>query len=168
MPLKIDTETIRRLRDALIAKGQLEADQDGDSNVNVANQVEASMKRVSPFVETLYLVMIADGLIENSEKEAIRGAISLLTHGFLNQQALDTIMESCESEVSQHGVEARLQKIGTIVSADRQDREIAFTLAAAVALADHDLASQEGSLLESIAEWYGVSERRREEILQQF
>ncbi len=165
--MNIDTETIRRLRDALIANGRLEAVRAESDADGMMDRMQASINRVAPFVETLYLVMIADGHIESREKEAITGAISMLTHGFLAENALVGILQASEAEVSRCGVEGRLQMLGAILSADRQDREIAYTLAAAVALADNTLAQQEGSILDSIAEWYGVSQRRREEILRQ-
>ncbi|MEZ5489736.1 MAG: TerB family tellurite resistance protein [Gammaproteobacteria bacterium] len=167
MSLNFDTETIRRLRDALLAGSRAESTSSPGDAESASDRLQASMERAAPFVETMYLVMIADGQVERAEKQAIMGAISLLTHGLLQQSALDSILAASAGEVERHGVEARLQMIGAKISADRQDREIAFTLAAAVAMADEQLALQEGSLLESIAEWYGISHKRCNEILQQ-
>ncbi len=168
MTLTIDTTTIRRLRDALLAGSEAAAEQAADAAGKTNDRLQASIERAAPFVETMYLVMIADGQVQPAEKAAILGALSLLTHGYLDLQALERILEDSEAEVARHGVIARLQKIGSRVSARRQDREIAFTLAAAVALADNNVASQEHSLLESIAEWYGISEMRCRELLEQF
>jgi hypothetical protein len=69
--------------------------------------------------------------------------------------------------VAEFGVNHCLRDIGVRLSADRLDRETAFTLAAAVALADRHLLEQESSLMLSIAEWYGVSGKRAMQLLQQ-
>jgi tellurite resistance protein len=167
MTLQIDTETIRRLRDALIAGGRLDEPNEIPASDTSRGRRKASVGRVAPFVETMYLMMIADGHSLESEREAILGALSMLTHGFLDQSDLAGILSDSEAEAQRQGVEARLQAIGAQISASRQDREIAFTLAAAVAIADDEIAGQEHSLIESIAEWYGLSTRRCNEILQQ-
>ena len=73
-----------------------------------------------------------------------------------------------ERLVGEQGVGARLQAVGGRICADRTDRETAFTLAAAVALADNRLLDEESLLVGSIAEWYGISDRRCAQILQQF
>lgn len=167
MAIDIDTTTIRRLRDALITNGRLEASPESLSDKVIEDRLQASMARAAPFVETMYLVMVADGHEQESEKEAILGAVSMLTHGCLNIAELEKILQVSKQEIARQGVEGRLQVIGAQISADRQDREIAFTLAAATALADGHLASEEDTLIESIAEWYGISQKRCNEILQQ-
>lgn len=166
MTFNIDTQTIRRLRDALIENGRLGSDVPDSGQANDDRQ-QTAINRVAPFVETMYLVMIADGHEADTEKEVILGALSMLTHGFLDSTALDSIVEHSAKATENQGVEQRLQTIGAQISAQRQDRETAFTLAAAVALADEQLDHREDSLIESIAEWYGVSTKRCNEILQQ-
>ncbi|MBT8147013.1 MAG: hypothetical protein KJN90_09175, partial [Gammaproteobacteria bacterium] len=135
MAIDIDTTTIRRLRDALITNGRLETSPDERSDKVIEDRLQASMARAAPFVETMYLVMVADGHEQESEKEAILGAVSMLTHGCLNVAELEKILHTSKQEIARQGVEGRLQVIGAQISADRQDREIAFTLAAATALA---------------------------------
>jgi uncharacterized tellurite resistance protein B-like protein len=167
MNLELDTATMRRLRDALIAGGKLQATADVTDTPALDERALASIRRVEPFAETMFLMMMADGEAAETEKDAIRGALLLLTHGYIQPAVLDDIQHNCEAIVASQGVERRLQMIGARLSADKQDRETAFTLAAAVAVADATVASTESNLIDSIAEWYGISNRRRAEILQQ-
>ena len=167
MSLDIDTQTIRRLRDALVAGGRVSESADGTATKNIDARSQASINRVSPFAETMYLMMMADGDASESERDAIRGALQVLTHGLLDRSVLDDILKRCEVEAREQGVEARLQAIGARLCGDRLDRETAFTLAAAVAMADDQVVEQESLLVESIAEWYGISARRCTDILQQ-
>lgn len=163
--MDIDTQTIRRLRDALIAGGRVGTVQcEGDP----APGREASLTRVAPFVETMYLMMVIDEEHAETENAVIRGAMHTLTHGLLDDAALSAMLAGFAEQRASQGVEARLQAIGNRICADRIDRETGFTLAAAVALADAWVAPEELSLLESIGEWFGLSSRRRREILQQF
>ena len=165
MEFNIDTQTIRRLRDALIESGRLQGAK-STADEHPPERMQAAIKRVSPFVATMYLVMVADGHADASEKDAILGALNMLTHEFLDEDALASILSDAEKEVELRGVEGHLQIIGSQLGANRQDREIAFTLAAAVAMADSNLHAQENELIGRIAEWYGISNKRMEAILQ--
>jgi uncharacterized tellurite resistance protein B-like protein len=163
--MEINTQTIRRLRDALIEGGAQSAV--GSATVTTPGS-QASLERVAPFVETMFLMMQADGHQDASEEAAILGAMRTLTHGLLDDAELDSLLETCAERLAQQGVEARRQAVGNRICADRVDRETGFTLAAAIALADSEVAIEESALLVSIAEWYGISSRRRLEILGQF
>jgi uncharacterized tellurite resistance protein B-like protein len=163
--MEIDTQTIRRLRDALIEGGVQPAASNAAAS---APGRQASLERVAPFVETMFLMMVADGHHDANEEAAIRGAMRTLTHGLLDDAELDSLLEACAGRLAEQGVEARLQAVGNRICADRVDRETGFTLAAAIALADSEVAIEESALLVSIAEWYGISTRRRREILGQF
>ena len=168
--MTIDTTTIRRLRDALIANGRmalLPADEPNQGE-RADGKIQASVKRVAPFVETMYLMMIVDGELDQFEQDVIRGALRVLTHGVLREPELEQIIKRCEALAREQGVEARLEAVGSRLCADRMDREMAFSLAAAVAMADQTLAQEESSLVDSIAQWYGISSQRRAQILQQF
>ena len=163
--MDIDTQTIRRLRDALIEGGVQPA---GVNTAASGPGRRASLERVAPFVETMFLMMEADGHHDANEEAAIRGAMRTLTRSLLDDAELDSLLETCALRLAEQGVEARLQALGNRICADRVDRETGFTLAAAIALADSEVAIEESALLVSIAEWYGISARRRREILGQF
>ncbi len=165
--MNIDTDRIRRLRDALVEGGRLAYAVDSEGDRPPSRGTLAALERVAPFVETMYLMMMADGEREQPEQDAIR-AMRVLTHGLLDDGGLETLMQRFERQLHDQGVEARLQAIGGRICADRLDRETAFSLAAAMAVADDEVAKEESLLVASIAEWFGVSPRRSREILEEF
>ncbi|MEH6516050.1 MAG: TerB family tellurite resistance protein [Halioglobus sp.] len=165
--MNIDTQTIRRLKDALVASGGSGALPDSARSAQETG-TRAALERVTPFIETMYLVMMADGEATDTELDALRGALKILTQDLLDASTLVQVLLDCEQRMTSQGVEARLQAIGGKICADRSDRETALSLAAAVALADDSVAAEENELLHSIAEWFGVSDKRCRDILQQF
>ena len=102
------------------------------------------------------------------EQDAIRGALRILTQGLIDEGSLETLLREFPARLQRQGLQHRLQAIGSVVCANRRDRETALTLAAAVALADHAVTGEEGELVSSIAEWFGVSRKRCLELLAQF
>lgn len=166
--MNIDTATIQRLRDALLESGRPQPDEPTTDQAEAGSTREqAALRRFTPFAETMYLMMMVDGDQNTSELDSIRGAMRILTNDFLGDDALDDIFRRCGLNVARFGVNQCLRDIGARLSADRLDRETAFTLAAAVALADRQLLKQESSLMRSIAEWYGISGKRSLQLLQQ-
>jgi len=167
--MNIDTVTVRRLRDALLAGGRVSDDVSAERADRPRDRGrQAAMERVAPFVETMYLVMMVDGHADLQEELALRGALLTLTDGLLESALLDELLLHCRQLAADFGAEARLQSIGSRICANRMDRELAFSLAAAVALADDAVAVEESLILESISEWFGVSGSRRRELLQPF
>ena len=164
--MDIDTGTIRRLRDALIKGGRLSESVASTSVTDARHQ--AAVERVSPLVEVMYLMMVIDGDIGDDERTAIQGAIKMLTDGMIAGSELDQLLAGFSGLVEQQGVEGRLQAIGNRICRDRLDRETAFTLAAAVAVADGKVVEEETLLVNSIAEWFGISSQRCKEILRVF
>jgi tellurite resistance protein len=163
--MNIDTNTIRRLRDGLVKRGSISNDAELDADMPVLYQ-QAVLERFTPFAETMYLMMLIDGHADSVELDAIRGAMQILTDGTLDNEVLNGVFKRCAKKAEEYGVEGRLQFIGAHLSTDRVDRETAFSLAAAVAIADNKLEEVEIALMESIAEWYGISSKRCKEILQ--
>ncbi len=162
MSLDIDTDTIRRLRDALLAEADLQS-APGESHIDSRRQ--AALARVAPFAETMYLVMIADGHHAPEEIASLRGAIRILAGDLITAEDLDGLLASCEAAARERGPATLLQVLGSRLCADRSDRETAFTLAAAVALADDEVAEAEMALLDDVAEWFGVSSKRATQLL---
>ena len=168
--MEINTEAIRRLRDTLLFCDDLQnylADKPEDGVVAPTTTREAAfMRRVEPFAETMFLVMMADGDIADVERKALAGALHVLTDGNISFQQLDSMLDRFEDNVKQQGSEARLMQIGTRIGGEREDRETAFTLAAVVALADERFDVREHRVLEWVKEYFGVSNHRAEAVLQ--
>lgn len=163
--VNIDTAAIRRLRDALLESGRLDPAPESAGAGELEARRELAAKRVAPFVETMYLAMMADGAATAEEMVAVTSAARILTDGLLQEAQLEQLLAHCAAVASEHGVSSRLQMLGARLCADRMDRETAFSLAAAVAMADKQLDPRESELISDVAEWYGISSRRLGELL---
>lgn len=162
MSLHINSATIRRLRDALLEEGGLTSGPAADISCPMR---DAARARVAPFAETMYLVMLADGECAPQEMASVRGAIRMLTQGLLADSDLDDMLLRCDTAAQERGAGALLRALGSKLCAQRSDRETAFTLAAAVALADDTVTDEETAFMDEVAEWFGVSLRRAAELL---
>src|SRR5690348_7715120 len=87
--MRIETATIRRLRDALLQSGRrtdvLSPAFETLARAGILSDNErAALARVDPMVETLFLVMAADGKVHEDERAAVRGAVRGLTGDLLH------------------------------------------------------------------------------------
>lgn len=81
--MEIDTNTIRHLRNALLASGQAEQSPEGGpaGAARSDSMSHPSERRISPFVETIYLMTTSKGEMGATEHAVIRGALTVLTRG---------------------------------------------------------------------------------------
>lgn len=127
----------------------------------------AALSRVDPMAETLFLMMAADGKITVSERDALRGAIRGLAGDLLHEGTIQVMLEQYDRSLTTEGREARLRSLGALLSGVPAAAEGAFALAAAVALADDEVADEERALVEQIREWFGITSERASLILHQ-
>lgn len=167
--MNVDTAIIRRLRDALLEDGDLSRRVSGAAMGQVTTRARenAAVARFTPFAEIMYFVMMVDEEADIAEYETIRGAMRVLTDSLLPDTALEDIFQRCRERVGSYGVESCLQETAARLCADRQDRETAFTLAAAVALADDRVMPRELDLIADIAQWCGISSKRASALLEE-
>lgn len=167
----IETATIQRLRDALLQSGRRPSIVMSSAYETLASQgllsaeETAALERIDPLAETMFLMMAADGTLNDSEKDAIRGAIRGLTGNVLRSGIIDSMMKNYASKLETNGREHRLEEIADRLSEAPLEAETAFSLAAAVALADDYVADEENELINQLAEWFGIPKERAEEIL---
>ncbi len=156
--MDIDTATIQRVRDALLEAGR-SGTPVGDPAAGGGSVVHAqeTLERFSPFAETMFLVAMVDGHEDPAEIDALRGAMRMLTADQLADDVLTDIYQRCKHDLSQIGLDSYLERLGSTLARDRLDRETAFSLAAAVALADDSVHGAESELMGSIAEYFGIS-----------
>jgi uncharacterized tellurite resistance protein B-like protein len=162
--MNIDTDAIRRLRDHLLAHEENHGDLGADKAV--VGHKEALARRVDPFAETMYLVMIADGMPADVERRALVAAIDILTDGALSSRDIELMVNRFEENAGTVGAETRFAQLGSRICADRDDRETAFSLGAVIALADEEVDVSENRALKWIRQYYGVSERQAAQILE--
>lgn len=77
------------------------------------------------------------------------------------------MIENYQKRLAEQGRDARLQEIAEEIAEEPSEAEGAFALAAAVALADEEIADEENALINQLAEWFGISEERAGQILDQ-
>lgn len=169
--MRIQTATIARLRDALLQSGRrpslvLSPAYEVLARSGILSPEEtAAVERVDPIAETMYLMMVADGDVALIEQEALRGAIRGLTNNLVRSGTINVMIEAFAARVKEQGRESRLHEIAEALSDSPPEAECAFTLAAAVALADDAVADSENELINQLAEWFGIAPERASEIL---
>ncbi len=171
--MKIETATIRRLRDALLQSGRRESGVLSPAYETLARagllseEESDALHRIDPMAETLFLMIAADGKITDAERDAMRGAVRGLTGNLLHDGTIQVMFEEYERLLAAEGRDARLRRVGSRLSGHPSDAEGAFALAAAVALADDEVADEEQDLVEELATYFGISEERASLILDQ-
>jgi tellurite resistance protein len=171
--MKIETATIRRLSEALLQSGRrpsvvLSSAYETLTREGMLSPEEsAALTRVDPLAETMFLMMSADGKIADEERDAVRGAIRGLTDNLLRSGTINVMLENYEQRLAEQGRDARLHEIAEEISEEPSEAEGAFALAAAVALADDEIADEEDEFINQLADWFGIAEERATEILDQ-
>lgn len=169
--MKIETATIQRLSSALLQSGRRPSMVVSPAYETLARQgllsaeESAALERVDPFAETMYLMMAADGTQTESELDAIRGAIRGLCGNVLRSGTIQAMMTNYANRLATQGRDVRLEEIAERLSELPVEAETAFSLAAAVALADDTVAEEENQFINQLAEWFGIESARAEEIL---
>lgn len=171
--MKLETTTIRRLRDALLQSGRRPSVVLSSAYETLARQgmlspeESAALNRVDPLAETMFLMMSADGKVEDAERDAVRGAIRGLTDNLLRSGTINVMLENYGKRLEEQGRDARLQEIADEIAEEPTEAEGAFALAAAVALADDEVDDAENEFINQLAEWFGIAEDRANDILDQ-
>lgn len=160
--MNFDSPLIRTLRDHLLglARHSIAPRDPAGRAPSETPEEEAIIERFEPFAELLFLVTDADGAVSDSERATILGAFRALTGGRISPSRLEKIELEIEARRQREGMHVRLEAACTRLSLNRDDAELAFTLANAVALADRDLDGPETVLLEQLSHLLGVSSQR--------
>jgi len=85
----------------------------------------------------------------------------------LHEGTIQVMLEQYDRSLASQGREARLRSLGAHLSGVPAAAEGAFALAAAVALADDEVADEERALVEQIRDWFGITSERASLILHQ-
>jgi tellurite resistance protein len=171
--MKIETATIRRLRDALIQSGRrpsvvLSPAYETLTREGLLSPEETTaLNRVDPLAETMFLMMSADGNISEIERDAVRGAIRGLSDNILRSGTINVMLENYQKRLQEQGKDERLREIADEIAEEPSEAEGAFALAAAIALADDEVADEENELINQLAEWFGIPDERAAQILDQ-
>ncbi len=130
-----------------------------------AGDADAS-RRFDALFEVMFLMIAADGKVEDAEFEVLRGAVRGLTDNALRTAHIEKMLAECKARYEQ-GKEARLEAIAPILKEDPALTEAAFSLAAAIAFADNEIQDEENDLINELAEALDIEGDRAEELLAQ-
>jgi tellurite resistance protein len=171
--LKLKTRTIERLRDALLESGRrpsvvVSSAYETLTREGLLSPVEiAALNRVDPLAETMFLMMAADGKLTNDERDAVRGGIRGLTDDVLRTGTINVMLDNYQRRLEAEGRDERLRQIAETIAEEPSEAESAFALAAAVALADDDVAEEENAFINQLANWFSIEPDRAAIILDQ-
>lgn len=169
--MKVRTRTIERLRDALLQSGRKQSAVMSSAYETLARQgllsrdEQAAVQRVDAVAETMFLMMAADQMVSEAELAAIRGAIRGLTGEALGDGVVKVMIEGYALRLKEQGRDARLKSIAEALRQNSDEAASAFALAAAVALADNDVAEAETGFIRELAGWFGFDEAKANSIL---
>jgi hypothetical protein len=169
--MKIETATIRRLRNALLKSGRRPSLVLSPAYETLARQglltpeESAAIERLDPLAETMFLMMAADGRVAEEEQDVVRGAVRGLAGDVIHSGTIKVMLENFQRRLGEEGRDERLREIAEQLSADTGEAEAAFALAAAVALADEQVADEENELINQLADWLDIAPERAEQIL---
>jgi hypothetical protein len=164
--MKIETKTIERLRDAMLEEGRRETLVVSPAYEALARQGLLSsaetmaVSRIDPITETMFLMMAADGRITSEEVDVIWGAVRSLTNNQLRSGTIKVMLELYSEQLKRDGWKARLKAVTEQLAGRTRDRDVAFALAAAVALADLEVSIEENELVNRLAESFEISDER--------
>ncbi|HWP07151.1 MAG TPA: TerB family tellurite resistance protein, partial [Polyangiaceae bacterium] len=97
----------------------------------------------------------------------VRGGIRGLTDDALHSGTIAVMLQNYQRRLDQDGRDERLRQIAETIAVEPGDAESAFALAAAVALADDDVAEEENAFINQLAGWFGITPERSGQILDQ-
>ncbi len=169
--MNVKTKTIERLRDALLESGRrpstvLSSAYEALTRADLLSPEETiALNRVDPLAETMFLMMSVDGKVAHAEQDAVRGAIRGLTNNVLRSGTINVMLEMYAARLEEQGRDARLHEIAEQLAEEPSEAEGAFTLAAAVALADDAVDERENEFINQLSEWFGIDPERAEAIL---
>lgn len=169
--MELDPDALQRLRRALLERGRPSlmpppgSKPTSDAPLLLSDEAQAAVERVAPICELMYLMMSADGRGSRVEREVLRGAVRALTDGQLRSATIDAMLARFDEALAREGQQERLNHVANRLAADRADAETAYSLAAALALADGGANARELALLDELGELLGLSRERRAELV---
>jgi tellurite resistance protein len=149
---------IERLKDRLLRRGARSTVSAPWLLTAAPPNAQAAYERILPYAEVIYLVIAADGVHTPEEQDALVGAIRYLSEGELDAPAADHMIARFQSDLEREGIEQRLDDVASRVYGEREDRELALSLAVGVASADGELNPHEEQTIVGLAERLGFSQ----------
>lgn len=161
----LSSSTIARLRDQLRTQGMrpsIVPTGPMSPTELMEQQVRAEWNGL---VESMYIMMAADGEVSEAERDVLRGALRALSDDTIRSAQLNAMLAEAKERVDAEGPKARLLEVTKELRDDRAKAEVTFVLASAVAFADDAIFDQENELVSELAELLQIDETRANELL---
>jgi tellurite resistance protein len=160
----MSNKRIERLRDKLVDRG-MASHRPPPLNPQPGPEALAILQRVRPFAEAMYLVLAADGEIDERERDVLRGALRTLTDGLLSTTSMEELLTEFAKARARHGLELRLDDVASALYGDPNDAELVLGLMAAAAEADGRLGAAEQSIIIALGDRLGIAHAHLYELL---
>jgi tellurite resistance protein len=169
---RLEPNALAALRDTLLERGR--ALEHGraltplkEPSLDGSPAAATLLRRVAPFLELLYLMMVTDGKCDERERQLLQGVTQTLGGSELPCGAAMHLLTVFDANLEAEGVDGRLETVSSVLCADRLDAEAAFTLTATMAVADGEVEAPEHEVLARLAEMLGISAKRARELIAQ-
>lgn len=106
-------------------------------------------------VEAGYLTALADGGIDDAERDILVKAVELLSRGLIIEWETESLIDECQKGVDKDGLEGRAVKVGEKLK-ELDQAEAALFVAALVARATKGVEKSEAEMLKNIGKAAGV------------
>jgi uncharacterized membrane protein YebE (DUF533 family) len=156
---------IERLRDKLLQRGRPSIAPGPWPPVREQPAAAAMYRRLRPIAEAMYLVMESDSQIVQQERDALRGALRMLTAGTLSSSAMESMLGEFRQALAREGLPLRLDNVAAELYGDADDVELALALVAAAAMADGGIGDPERKTMQELAERLDVGASRLRELI---
>lgn len=160
---------LSRLRDRLVAKGERQSVvfpmTAGSKNSASVGEAMHVVEEYGAMCEAMYLVMVADKKVANSERAVLRGALRILSRDVVRSSHIESMVDIAAQKLAKEGIERRLERVIEKLKADPGKAEVTYILAAAIAAADNKVTNEEQAMLARLGEALGIDERRANELV---
>ena len=168
--MKIDTNAINGLRERLLETGGapsivLSGPEAIRQEGHPLEGDEEAMKLFDATFEGMFIMLCADGVAGEEEKEVLRGAMRELTAGVVRSKQIEKMAIDAAARIQKEGMKTRLQAAANALKGEALAAEAAFVLAAVMAFADEEVADEENDGLNEFAELLGLTEERANALL---
>lgn len=107
-------------------------------------------------VEGGYLVALADGKVEDEERDVLARAVELLSEGVVLEWETASLLDECADAAENEGADQRAKKVGATLK-ELDQAEAGLLVAAFVARAKDGIAKSESEVLKTIGKAAGLS-----------
>jgi tellurite resistance protein len=163
---QLKDSTLCRLRDRLRERGQRPTiAPPGPGLPDATRELLLVTSQYGPLCEAMYLMMAADGVVQNVERDVLKGALREITDDVVRGAHIEAMLDRSAAMLGREGRDARLAAVVSALRDDPVTAEVALVLAAAVALADGVVQTSERALLDAFAAGLGITPDRADALL---